>query len=144
MAEGKSSTLKWVGVGCGVLLLIGACGVASAFFACDRMLSPPVGQARGFFGDLRSGDYASALARTNAAYQSTHTVEAFQVAVTAMPAATGQTDVSFSNRNVEGASATVAGSLATPSGDVPVTVRLSRAGEHWYIDSVTVQGQMLQ
>ena len=54
------------------------------------------------------------------------------------------TDVSFGNRNVNGDSATMIGDLSTPGGAVPVTVMLSRAGEHWYIDSVTVQGQMLQ
>ncbi len=144
MAEGKGGALKWIGLGCGVFLLVAACGIGGAFLACQKLFEAPEGQARGFFADLRTGNYADALRRTNAPYQSTHTVEAFQAAVSQIPAATQQTDVSFNSRNVEGNTATMIGDLKTPDGAVPVTVTLSRAAEHWYIDSVSVQGQMLQ
>jgi hypothetical protein len=144
MAEGKGGALKWIGLGCGVFLLVAACGVGAAFFACQSLFEAPEGQARGFFADLRAGNYQDALRRTNAPYQSTHTVEAFQLAVSHIPVATQQTDVSFSSRDVNGDTATMIGDLDTPEGAVPVTVTLSRAGEHWYIDSVSVQGQLLQ
>ncbi len=144
MAEGKGGALKWIGLGCGVFLLVAACGVGAAFFACQSLFEAPEGQARGFFADLRAGNYQDALRRTDAPYQSSHTVEAFEQAVSAIPAATQQTDVSFSSRDVNGSSASMVGDLSTPNGQVPVTVTLSRAGEYWYIDSVTVQGQTLQ
>jgi len=144
MAETKSSPLKWIALGCGVFLLVGACGVTAAFFAFQGLSDAPEGQARGFFADLRTGNYEDALARTNAAYQSTHTLQGFQTSISAIPTATQQTDVSFSDRNISGDSASMGGNLMTPNGAIPVTVTLSRAGEYWYIDSVTVQGQPLQ
>jgi hypothetical protein len=144
MAEGKGGALKWIGLGCGVFLLVAACGVGAAFFACQSLFDAPEGQARGFFADLRAGNYEDALRRTNASYQSTHTVEAFQQSVSAIPITTQQTGVSFSSRDVNGDSATMIGDLDTPEGPVPVTVTLSRAAGYWYVDSVSVQGQMLQ
>lgn len=144
MTDSKGSALLWVGIGCGLLFLVGTCAIAAGFVAWDQTSSAPLGQARGFFGDLRRGDYPSALARTNAAYQSTHTVEAFQGAITALPATIQQTDVSFTTESVEDSTATMSGMLATPTSPVPVTVQLSRAGEHWYIDVVTVEGQVLR
>jgi hypothetical protein len=144
MAEGQGSAVKWIALGCGLFVLVGACGIGAALVAFGNIEDAPQGQARGFFVDLRAGRYQDALARTNAVYQSTHTVEGFSASVAAIPAATQQTDVQFTNNTVTGTSANMGGNLITPSGAVPITVALSRVGEHWYIDAVVVEGQPLQ
>jgi hypothetical protein len=143
MAEGNKA-LKWVGIGCLVLFLFGACGIGACVFIIKGMTDAPAGQAHGFLADLRTGNYPTALQRMNGGYQSTHALEAFQQSVAAIPSLTQSTDATLDDRNVSGSGATMSGHLTTPSGDVPITITLSQAGEHWYIDSVVVQGQTLQ
>ncbi len=142
MAEGNKA-LKWIGIGCGVLFLLAACGIGACVLVIKTTSDAPAGAAHGFFADLRTGNYQSALQRTNGAYQSSHTLESFQQSVAALPALMQQTDVTLSSRSVNNGTATMSGNLTTPGGDVPVTVTLSQVGEFWYIDSVMVQGQTL-
>jgi hypothetical protein len=142
-----NSTLKWIGIGCGVLVVLGLCiGGIVAVIATTALQATeaPADAARGFFADLRGNDFDSALRRTGAAYQALHDVNTFRASVAQQPALTTQTDVTFTSRRVDNASATMSGNLSTPSGDIPVTVTLTQAGEHWYVESVTVQGQPLR
>ena len=80
----------------------------------------------------------------NDGYRSTHTVETFQQAVSAIPAMRTQTDSTFSNRNISNNMATVSGHLTTPGGDVPLTVELTGFGNSWSIVTVTAGGATLQ
>lgn len=143
MAEGNKA-LKWVGIGCLVLFLFGACGIGACVFFIKGMTDAPAGQAHGFLADLRTGNYPNALQRMNGSYQATHPLETFQQSVAVIPTLTQSTDATLSERNVSNGVGTMSGHLTTPSGDVPITITLSQAGDHWYIDSVVVQGQTLQ
>ncbi len=144
MAQGKGGAGKWIAIGCvGFLLLGGCCGIGAWLFWKTQM-DPPASMARGFFGNLRRGEYDQALARMNGQYQSTHPLPTFQQNVQQMPALTQQTDFSADGVDISGEIATVSGSVETAQGGQPVTVMLSKQGEHWYIDSVMVSGTLLQ
>ncbi|MEM9192156.1 MAG: hypothetical protein AAGF12_23490 [Myxococcota bacterium] len=142
MAE-SNKVLKWVGIGCGVVVLLGACGIGACVLVLKGATDGPANAAHAFFGDLRSSNYQQALQRMSASYQATHPLPTFQTNVQQIPALTTQTDSTFTNRSISNNTATVSGNLTTAQGDVPVTVNLSKVGDHWYIDSVMVQGQNL-
>jgi hypothetical protein len=143
MAQGKSGVGKWIAIGCAGLLLLGGCCVGGVVFAYNQYVDPPAAMTRGFFGNLRRGEYEQALARMNAQYQATHPLPTFQQNVQQIPALTQQSDFSVGSPNISGGVATVSGSLSTPMGNQPVTVDLSKLGDHWYIESVVVAGQLL-
>lgn len=143
MADNKKVG-KYVAIGCGVALLLGCCIGGIGLAVCNNALSGPADAAHGFFNDLRMGNHQQALTRMNGAYQATHDLTRFQQSVSAIPALTAQSDATFSNRSVVNSGAEVSGTLTTPSGSIPVTVNLTKIGEHWYIDLITVQGQTLQ
>jgi hypothetical protein len=140
MAETKKVFL-YVGIGCVVLGLLAACGVGACVFALKTMTDEPATYAKGFLDDTREGNFAQALTRMNASYQNTHSVATFQQAAEALPALTNHTATSFTNRSIANTSATVGGSLTTPDGSIPFQVTLTKIGEHWYIDAVSVNDQ---
>lgn len=145
MAKGKGGAGKWIAIGCVVFVLLGACCGGIGFFLYQQTFNSDAAQmTRGFFGNLRRGEHQQALQRMNAQYQSTHALPTFQQNVQQIPALTQQTDASFSNVSVSGGTASVTGTLSTPSGDAPFDVILSEQNGYWYIDTVTVQGQLLQ
>jgi len=143
VAEGKSKTGLYIGLGCGGLLLLGACCGGIGYFIYAQT-DEPAQAAHGFFADLRTGNHQQALQRMSGTYQSTHPLPTFQQNVQQIPALTQHTDVTFSNRSIQNQTAEVSGTLTTAEGSVPVTVSLSQVGEYWYIDTVMVQGQTLQ
>lgn len=141
----KSNTLKYVGIGCLVLALLGACSVGGCFLigggagiAALGAVAAPADQAKGFFRDLRARNYPSALSRMSPAYQSAHPLATFQQSVEGIPALTQQTDDTISSRSVNNQTATMSGTLTTPSGSVPIVVTLTGSGPTWNIDSVVV------
>ncbi len=132
---------KYVGIGCGVVLLLGCCIGGGAYFACSKFagaLGAPKGQATGFFYDMREGRPEAALQRMDGPYQASHDLARFQQATATIPAIASQTDTTFSSIQINNGSATVSGFLTTPNGNIPVTVTLSNIGENWYIDSVVI------
>jgi len=133
--------VKYVGIGCGVVLLLGCCIGGGAYVACSKFagtLGAPKGAAEGFFSDMRQGRPEAALQRMDGAYQASHDLARFQQATTMIPAIASQTDTTFNSIQVNAGGATVSGHLTTPNGDQPVTVSLSQVGENWYIDSIVV------
>ena len=145
MAKGKGGAGKWIAIGCAAFVLLGGCCGAGIFLFMNQMFnSEPAQMARGFFGNVRRGEYDQALLRMNAQYQSTHALPTFQQNVQQLPSLAQQTDATFSSVNISGGTATISGTLTTPSGDAPVDVTLSQQGAYWYIDTVVVQGQLLQ
>ena len=142
MAEGKKVGM-WVGIGCGLLLLIGACCGGIGYFVYAQT-DAPAQAGHAFFKDLREGNYQQAHQRMSTTYQSTRPLAVFQQNVQAIPALSQSTDSSFSNRQISNGVATLEGTLTTAGGVVPISVQLSQVGEYWYIDSVTVQGIGLQ
>ncbi len=142
MPPPKNNTLKYVGIGCGVLFALAlACG--GGFYVCVSKITEAKPYAHAFLRDLRESNYPSALQRMDGAYQSRHNVQSFQAAVAQLPALTTHTDATLNNYNVSGGVTTVEGTLTTPTGPVPITLLMTEQGGHYYIQSVTVGGRTL-
>src|SRR5688572_24639796 len=106
MAEGESNnTWKYVGIGCLVMGLLGACGVGSCM-ACGAVgfggvmaaVAAPADTSHAFLRELRTGAVPAAYARTSGAFRITHSEADFAARVAAMPALTTATDATISNR----------------------------------------------
>ena len=144
---GGSSPWKWIGIGCGVIALIGACTLGSCL-ACGGVgavgifaaVEAPANEAKGLLADVRAQRFDAAYARMGPTYQATHDVAAFIAQVQAIPAMVAMTDDTISQRNVSNATARMSGTLQTPSGDVPVAFVLSQLGERWVVDQIDVGG----
>lgn len=139
MADNKQ-VAKYVGIGCGVVLLLSCCIGGIGFYACSNALSGPKGAAEGFFVDMREGRPEAARMRMNGAYQNSHDLAAFQQAAATIPAIASQTDTTFNSIQINNSNATVGGNLTTPNGSVPVQLTLTKIGDYWYIDTVSVSG----
>jgi hypothetical protein len=139
MSEG-TRIAKYVGMGCGMMLLLGLCCAGGGFLVFRSLLGEPHRYAHGFLDDVRAGNYPAALQRMGAGYQATHDVARFQQGVAALPPLTQQTDATLSNVNVQNDVANVSGTLTTPQGAVPIILVLTHAGEYWYVDQVQVGG----
>lgn len=137
-----SRASRYVGMGCGLFLLLGLCTTFVSCYACVPM--PARDAAQGFLADVRGRDYASALQRTSAAYQRTHDAAALERSIARLPRLAGHTGATFWNASFEDARATLDGTIATPDGDVPIGVELIEADGYWYVDQVVVQGAPLE
>ncbi len=142
----ENQTVKYVAIGCGLVLLLGCCTFGALGAVCWSMVGGPHQYAHGFLKDVREGNYPAALQRMGSSYQASHDVPRFQQAVAALPALTQQTDATLASVNVDtaGNAARVEGTLTTPSGPVPISLVLSKAGDYWYVEQVVVGGQPLQ
>lgn len=143
----SSSPWKWVGIGCGVLALIGAC-VFGSCLACGgagavgmfAALEAPAQQAKGLLADVRAQRMDAAYARMSDSYRATHDLAAFTAEVQAIPALVTSSDDTISQRNVSTGTARMSGMLHTPGGDVSVSFELSQRGQDWVIERIDVAG----
>lgn len=148
MSEGGegSSTWKYVGIGCGILVLLGLCIGGACTVMCGgaigagmAAMEPPAEATRVFFGHVRAGDTAGAYAETAASYQASHSEAEFLAALATMPELSASTDQTISNRNVQaGLGATMSGTLQGPGGTTPFSAHLVDQGGTWHIDTLTV------
>lgn len=145
MSDGKQ-TLKYIAIGCGTVLLLGCCTFGAFGAVCWSMVGGPHQYAHGFLKDLRERNYPSAMQRMGSSYHSAHDLGGFERAVAALPALAEHTDATLSRVNVDGTTNTarVEGTLETASGDVPISLVLSEAGDYWYVEEVTVGGELLR
>jgi hypothetical protein len=87
--EGKSNVGLYIGIGCGVLLLLACCGGGIGYYFLKEgvgAFQAPSRYTAGFFEDIRNHSNATALQRMDGAYQGSHDLSAFDQAVQAMPA----------------------------------------------------------
>ena len=140
---GNKKVMMGLGIGCGALLLVaGICGGFALLMSSAT--SGPTGAANGFLADVRAGNHASALQRMTPGYQQTHPGSAFPASLSNHPVLTQQTDSSMTNVNISNNSATVAGTMTTPSGPIPIAFTMTHIGDYWYINSVIIQGVPLR
>jgi hypothetical protein len=146
-----SSTLKYVGIGCAVLALLGICGLGACVTCAGAgvggimvAVQAPAETTHAFLRDVRTGNTSGAYGRMSAAYRATHAEADFAAGIAALPALTTATDATISSRNVNGSMATMSGTLDGPAGPVgAVSVELSSVGDAWSIEAVLVDGQPL-
>jgi hypothetical protein len=156
MSDGESNTLKYVGIGCLVVGLLGMCGVGACVTCVGAgaggimaAVAAPAEAVHGFMREVRTGGSTSAYARMNASYRAANSQADFDARLAAFPALTAATDATIAQRNVNGTTAVMSGTLdgtvcaAGGTGcAVPISFTLHQEGEAWYIDTVTIEGQL--
>jgi len=153
MAEGRT-VVKYVAIGCGVALLLIIIGVVSCLGVCGAcigggmmMTEGAVATGTAFFDDLRNGNVEGAYDRMSETYRSDHDLAAFRQTVEGMPMMTDQTGITFTGRNINAGQQTtvrLSGVLAAPSGPANVVMQCVQVGEQWFIDAVSVEGEVFQ
>lgn len=146
----SSSTWKWVGIGCGIVALIGACLFASCLacsgagaFGVMAALEAPAQQTKGLLADVRAQRMDGAYARMSEGYRASHDLAAFTAQVQAIPALMTMTDDTISQRNVSTGTARMSGVVHTPSGDMPIAFELVQRGEQWFVEHIDVAGAVI-
>lgn len=137
-----SRAARIAGVGCGALSLVTMCATSIACYAI--VPAPARDAAQGFLADVRASSWQSALQRTSAEYQRGHDAARLQQEVQRLPHLAQHTSATFLNATIDGETAVLDGTLATPDGDVPVGVELSEIEGYWYVDQLVVQGVPLE
>ena len=121
MAQKSSNTAKFIGIGCALFLLFGAC-CGSGVFYCAHQMQRPASYAHGLLLDIRQQNLQQALGRMNTPYQTTHDLNAFTQAVATLPELSTHTDASFSSVNISNGVTHLSGQLVTPTGSVPISM----------------------
>jgi len=143
MAEGKTSTLKWLGCGCAVLLVLAIAGAGTCGAVIYTATKAPAEAAHAFLADLRAQNLNGALARTSPEYQAAHPPPTFAATIASAPALIQHTDATLSSRNVQNFNAEMSGTLLTAAGEVPVAISLVSAPQGWVVTAITVNGMRL-
>ena len=147
--EGGSNTWRYVGIGCGIAALIGACVVGSCFACAGAGIGAgmvafeaPVETTRTFMTAVRANDSATAYAQMSTAYTLTHSQADFETALTSVPELAASTEQSISQRSIQQGSAVMGGTLEGPMGG-RFEVTLHQEGEAWKIDDVSTANARL-
>jgi hypothetical protein len=134
---GSRRWLKWVGLGCGGVIVLVAVFVAVILFVVQRATAGPEEAVRTFLSAAAGGDYARAHDAFSAPLKDQQPLEAFTAAVKANPSLFNVKDLSFTDRSIdltEGAK--LGGSATLASGtQVPVSFHLVREKDSWKLIS---------
>jgi len=147
--EGGSNTWRYVGIGCGIAALIGACTIGTCFAgagACAGAgmvaFEAPVETTRTFMTSVRANDGATGYAQMSTAYTLTHSQAEFETSLAALPELAASTDQTISQRNINQTGAVMGGTFEGPMGG-RFEVTLHQEGEAWKIDDVTTANARL-
>lgn len=128
----QRSWLKWVGIGCGGLVLIAAVLAVVIYFAVRAMTAGPEQVARDFCAAAAEGDYARAHDAFSAPLKQSQPLEAFAAAVRANPSLFEIVDTSFTERSIDLAGATLAGTATLKAGTtVPISFTFAKENDTW-------------
>ncbi len=131
---------KIVGITCLVFVILGGlCGVGCWMFC--QSVTAGKDDAHAFLAEIRAGNYTAAHGRMAPHYQTTHDVNAFQAAVATFPELTSHTDATFNNFQVNNGVHNISGSLATPTGPVPITIVLTGGAGTYGITGLVINGR---
>lgn len=135
MAE-KRSWLKWVGIGCGGLVLLAIVAGAGIFFLVRTLTAGPEEVAREFCAAAAAGDYARAHDYFAAPLKESQPLDVFTASVRANPSLFDIVDTSFTDRSIDLAGAKLAGTATIKAGTtIPVSFTLAREGDEWKLMS---------
>ena len=127
--------LKYAGIGCGSLILLGVIIAAVAFFAVKSMTAGPEREVKTFLAAAAGHDYARAYSTFSAPLKDTQSLQTFTAAVVANPSLFDVKDTSFSNRSIDTTSgASLEGTATLGAGtQVPISFKLVKENETWKI-----------
>jgi len=130
---GSRNWLKWLGIGCGGLLVVIAVFIAVILFVVQRATAGPEEVVRGFFSAATAGDYAKAHDAFSAPLKDKQPLDTFTAEVKANPSLFNVKDLSFSDRSIDLTEGAKLGGTATlASGtEVPVSFHLVKEKDAW-------------
>ncbi|MCX6549606.1 MAG: hypothetical protein NTY02_01130 [Acidobacteria bacterium] len=139
---GSPSWLKWVGIGCGGVIVLIAALVTVLFFTVKSMTAGPEQVAKDFLAAASAGDYARAHDAFSAPLKESQPLEAFTAAVKARPSLFSVADLSFTDRSIDLAGAKLAGTATLKSGtQVPVSFTFAKEHDTWKLLSYHIGSQ---
>lgn len=128
------SWLKYVGIGCGGLLLVVVAFVAVTFFAVSRLTAEPERVAREFLDAVAAGDYEQAHAHFSAPLKEAQPLDTFTAAVRARPTMFDVADTSFTSRSIDMSVAKLEGTVTLRAGTrLPVSFSLVQENGRWVL-----------
>jgi len=123
---------KWVALGCGGLLLLGALLGGGIWLVVQKATAGPEEVIQAFLAAAGEGDYAAAHDHFSAPLKQAQPLDQFTAAASANSMFFQVTETTFNNRSVDTAGAELSGTVTLASGTtVPASFRLVRENEAW-------------
>jgi hypothetical protein len=135
--SGSRNWLKWLGIGCGGLIVLVAVFIAVILLVVQQATAGPEQVVRAFLSAAAAGDYARAHDAFSAPLKDQQSLETFTAAVRANPSLFSVKDLSFSDRSIDLTEGAKLGGTATlASGtQVPVSFHLVKEKDTWKLIS---------
>jgi hypothetical protein len=135
--------IKWVLIGCGVLLLLIIGFVAlvggGIFYGIKKATAEPERVVKSFLAAAGSGDYQAAHDHFSSALKQEQPYDQFAEAAAANQRLFKVKDTTFSNRNMSGDEVQFSGSLELEDGtSVPASFSLIRESNQWKLISYNI------
>ncbi len=131
--------LKWVGIGCGGLVLLFIVVIVGIFFVVRTLTSGPEQIARDFCAAASAGDYARAHDYFSVPLKESQPLEAFSASVRANPSLFDIVDTSFTERSIDLTGATLAGTATIRAGTtIPISFTFARENDDWKLIAYSV------
>lgn len=132
----KRGWVKWLFIGCGLILLIIAGMIAAIWFGVTKATEGPEKVVREFLEAAAEGDAARAHETFSAPLRDVQSIEQLQAMMDQEPSLFATTDATFSNRKVDGSGVELSGTATLESGtEAPVSFRLVRENDEWKLIS---------
>ena len=134
---GSGNWLKWVGIGCGGLIVLVVVFIAVILLVVQQATAGPEDVVRGFLNAAAKGDFARAHDAFSAPLKDQQSLETFTAAVRANPSLFNVKDLSFSDRSIDTtAGAKLEGTATLAAGtQVPVSFHLVKEKDAWKLIS---------
>ena len=127
---------RWLGLGCGALLLLGAVVGSVVFVVVRKATAGPEQTVKAFLAAAGSGDFATAHGYFSAALKRKQPVEEFGQAVASHQQLFQVRETTFNSRSIDLAGAELSGSLTLTSGDeLPASFTLIKEDGEWRLTS---------
>lgn len=135
--------IKWVLIGCGVLVLLVIGFIAlvggGIFYGIKKATAEPERVVKSFLASAASGDYQAAHDHFSSALKQEQPYEQFAEAAQANQRLFKVKDTTFSNRNMSGDEVKFSGSLELEDGSsVPASFSLIRENGQWKLISYNI------
>lgn len=144
MAEGNKVYL-FLGIGCGVLLLLLGCCAGGGYLAY-RSVAASLPFAQAFVHDVQGGDYASALQRMDGTCQSQWTADQLRQQIEQqMPELPASNEFQVTGMNGENTNWTVDAAVwGDSTGRQDIVLTLRGEGDHYYVQRVQTPTATIQ
>ena len=130
---------KWLGLGCGALLLLGAVIGTVVTLVVQRATAGPEQTVQAFLAAAAAGDFQAAHAYFAEALKTAQPYEQFSSVAGANQQLFAVADTTFNNRSVDLAGAKLSGTVRLASGaEMPASFELVRENGEWRLVSYQI------